>query len=175
MQERCACTGGNLGPVSVSGTGGTAPYQYKLNNGVPQASGIFSGLASGSYVITVTDLNGCSNNISVTILQVANTIAPAIASKVDVSCGGAPGSVTLSATVGPTLNYRVAPGFQPPTLLLLHLLLCCYVRLLTAVQGYRWASSGPILASTVISKTVYHVAWNGSVTIAVSGGAYLSV
>jgi len=105
------CSGGNLGSLSVSGSGGTAPYQYKLDNGLYQPTGVFTGLASGSYTVTVRDVNGCTRDIAVTIAQVANTVTAAIASKVDVPCAGGPGSVTITGGGGnPPYTYKLGAG-----------------------------------------------------------------
>ncbi len=55
----------NNGSATASGNGGTAPYSYLWNNGATSSS--ISGLASGSYSVTLTDANGCKafNTISV--------------------------------------------------------------------------------------------------------------
>ena len=48
------------GSITVVAVGGKPTYQYKLSNGVTSASGVFGGLAAGTYSVTVTDLQGCS-------------------------------------------------------------------------------------------------------------------
>ena len=40
---------------------------YSLNNGTAQVSPIFSGLASGTYVVKVINKKGCSDTVTVTI------------------------------------------------------------------------------------------------------------
>jgi hypothetical protein len=50
---------GNNGSVTVNATGGTTPYQYKLNNGAFGASETFGSLAPGNYTVTVKDADGC--------------------------------------------------------------------------------------------------------------------
>jgi uncharacterized repeat protein (TIGR01451 family) len=50
------CTNAD-GAVIVFGAGGTPPYTYLWSNGATTASQ--TGLASGSYGVTVTDANGC--------------------------------------------------------------------------------------------------------------------
>lgn len=61
------CFGQNNGTASVMGMSGTPPYTYVWSNG-SNASNI-SNLAPGSYTVTVTDANGCSNFTTVTITQ----------------------------------------------------------------------------------------------------------
>src|SRR4029079_2211828 len=56
----CASTGS----VTVNATGGSG-FTYKLNNGAPQGSNLFSNLASGSVTsITVANSDGCSATVS---------------------------------------------------------------------------------------------------------------
>lgn len=54
-----SCYGGSNGAVSVSASGGTAPYAYSWSNGGGTAAAA-TGLTLGSYVLTVSDANGCS-------------------------------------------------------------------------------------------------------------------
>ncbi len=52
------CHGDSDGSITVLGsTGGTAPYEYVLNDSLVGDS--FPGLSAGSYVLTTTDANGC--------------------------------------------------------------------------------------------------------------------
>jgi gliding motility-associated-like protein len=48
------------GTISVSAIAGTTPFEYQLNNGPWQASGLFSGLPAGNYSITLRDGAGCT-------------------------------------------------------------------------------------------------------------------
>ena len=82
-----ACNGGSS-TVTVSATGGTAPYT---------GTGTFSRTA-GTYSFTVTDANGCTASTSVTISQPAAitvTATPGV-----IACNGGTTSVTVSATGG---------------------------------------------------------------------------
>jgi len=56
-------------------TGGTAPFQYSLNNGPAQSANVFSELVSGVYTIRATDANGCSGQRNV-FLQSINPCGP---------------------------------------------------------------------------------------------------
>jgi hypothetical protein len=58
------CQSPPTGSITVTPSGGTGPYTYRLNSGSFQSSNIFSGLAAGNYTITARDANGCtgSNN-----------------------------------------------------------------------------------------------------------------
>jgi gliding motility-associated-like protein len=110
------CTGGNTGSVTVAGSGGTAPYEYRIGTGAYQATGSFTGLGTGNYTITVRDAAGCTNSVAVNITQAPNTVTAAISSKTNISCsGGNTGEVTIAAGGGTApYQYRLASGaFQP--------------------------------------------------------------
>lgn len=52
------CDGSNA-ELTVVATGGEGALTYELNNGAPQASNTFSGLAAGTHNIVVKDAAGC--------------------------------------------------------------------------------------------------------------------
>ena len=58
------CFGAANGTITVTATGGTAPYTYTISgpgaNTTGAISGVFTGLTAGTYTVTVTDNNGCS-------------------------------------------------------------------------------------------------------------------
>jgi gliding motility-associated-like protein len=93
--------GGNDGSVVVAGSGGTPPYMFSLNGGTYQVSGTFGTLAAGSYTVTVRDINLCTFDIAVTILQPSFTLSGSISSKTNVTCfGTSTGSVTVAGSGG---------------------------------------------------------------------------
>ncbi len=59
------CLGGADGVAVASVTGGTLPYSYVWSDG--QQTATASDLAQGSYVVAVTDANGCSGAATATI------------------------------------------------------------------------------------------------------------
>ena len=62
-----ACYLGTDGSVTVSSTGGTTPYNYVWNTGV--TGSVLGSIGAGTYTVTVTDYNGCTNEASVTLIQ----------------------------------------------------------------------------------------------------------
>lgn len=68
------CFGAQGGSISVTSTGGSAPYTYTIIAGPTvntsgATSGVFTGLAAGSYTIRSTDANGCTATTSGTVGQ----------------------------------------------------------------------------------------------------------
>jgi len=61
--------GENNGAIDLAISGGTAPFSIQWDNGIGPIPNP-TGLAAGIYTVIVTDVNGCSNNISVTISEI---------------------------------------------------------------------------------------------------------
>lgn len=100
-QSNVACLGTATGSVTVSGNGGTPPYQYSLNGGPFQVSGTFGSLSAGVYAITVRDASNCTSPVVVTITQSATQLTASITSKTNVLCSGqSNGSATVTANGG---------------------------------------------------------------------------
>ncbi|MCC6258240.1 MAG: T9SS type A sorting domain-containing protein [Chitinophagaceae bacterium] len=57
----------NNGSIQVNVSGGVFPYTYSLNGGASQTLNKFTGLSAGDYVVTATDVKGCSHSINVSI------------------------------------------------------------------------------------------------------------
>lgn len=73
------CYGLNDGTASVAVTGGVAPYSYLWSNG--QVGNSLSGLSQGTYLVTITDANGCSTTQSFTITEPAFVYPPVAANQ----------------------------------------------------------------------------------------------
>jgi hypothetical protein len=92
-----ACNGLSTGAASISTSGGTPAYMYQWSNGGFTSSK--TGLAAGTYTVTVTDANNCSSSRTFTITQ--PTAVATSASTTNVSCnGGTNGSATISPSGG---------------------------------------------------------------------------
>lgn len=55
-----SCFNSNDGSITVVDSGGTQPYSYQWGGGSTATSQTITGLAGGTYTVTVTDANGCS-------------------------------------------------------------------------------------------------------------------
>ena len=100
------CYNGTNGAVNVTVSGGTAPYLYQLAEagaGAWSSTHNFTGLAAGSYPISVKDNTGCIKTIYINITQPANFSTSYTAS--DITClGGTNGSIS-TVTTGGTAPY----------------------------------------------------------------------
>jgi len=103
------CNGGSDGSIDIPVSGGTPnatgnPYTYSITPNVgTEASGVFSGLPTGTYTITITDANACSISSIQTItepnsIQVQTTVTTA-------NCSQSDGSVHIDITTGGTQPY----------------------------------------------------------------------
>lgn len=97
------CNGGTNGQLTVTETGGTAPYTYLWNDPTGQTGVTATNLSAGTYGVTVTDNNGCEITVSNIVVSEPTAIAISLASSTNVSCNGAgDGQATVSVTGGVT-------------------------------------------------------------------------
>ncbi|MFN8842915.1 MAG: gliding motility-associated C-terminal domain-containing protein [Chryseotalea sp.] len=98
---------GNDGSISISATGGTAPYSFDWSI-TPDPGNITnpSGLAAGSYDVTVTDANGCTATQTNIVVPGGATV-DAGTTPVEI-CSGS--TFTLAGTVGGSATGGVWSG-----------------------------------------------------------------
>lgn len=94
--------GGTDGTITVTGTGGTAPYLYSIDNGgYYQSNATIQAPAVGPYPdIRVKDANGCIANASTTVILIDNMFLDA--GPADTIC--AEQSLVLSPSTNPETN-----------------------------------------------------------------------
>ena len=103
------CFGDNDGSATVNVTTGSGPYTYSwLPTGGSNSSA--SNLASGTYTVTVTDVNSCTSTLSVIISGPSAILANATV--LDVDCAGAQlGAISTTASGGEgTYTYSWTPS-----------------------------------------------------------------
>ena len=94
-----SCNGGSDGSVDLTVSGGTAPYSYSWNDPSNSITEDLSSLSAGTYSVTVTDANGCTETESVTISE--PTSLSLSSTQLNVSCNGrSDGSIDLSVSGG---------------------------------------------------------------------------
>jgi len=109
-----SCNGGSDGTLTISVSGGTAPYQYSNDGGINFTAngGNFSGLPAGNYDIAVKDANSCiffgaTLTVSEPLSLVINT-----QTKTDITCFGAnDGTINVSVSGGTSpYEYSIDGG-----------------------------------------------------------------
>ena len=165
------CFGGNSGSGTVSVSGGTGPFTYSWSNGTSGPTA--SGLATGSYTVTVTDGNGCQ---SPTVVAVTSpTALTAAVSPTNTTCGGNNGAASIIASGGNgTYTYKWSTGATSATVAALaagnYTLTVTDANGCNAVAPYViGASSSPVVMATVASPVLCK-GNTGSVLATVTGG-----
>lgn len=103
--DNVACYGGNTGSASVQVIGGVAPYSYLWNDPLGQTTQTATGLAAGTYMVTVTDADGAFQTGFVTITQ-PDELLVTITPSNPTTIGGNDGSATANVTGGtPPYTY----------------------------------------------------------------------
>ncbi|CAA6827279.1 MAG: internalin, putative, partial [uncultured Aureispira sp.] len=174
------CNGASDGTATGLGAGGTGAYNFTWSTIPAQNTATATGLntATGIYMITISDANGCSDISSVTISepsQVTATIAT-----VAVSCnGGADGTAT--ATVGggtpgvPAYTYdwgfgATALATSPGQAAGVYSVLISDANGCTITESYTITEPSAISFTTSSTATSCNGASDGTATINASGG-----
>lgn len=176
INNNVSCFNGNDGSATVNPTGGTSPYFYSWSpsGGNGQSA---TNLVAGNYLISVTDTNGCSQNVSTTITQ-PTPLVGSLTGTTNVSCnGGNNGTATVSASGGsPGYTYFWSPiGGTNPTGV--NLTAGSYTVTITDIKSCSTQVTATIteplaLASTISSSTNVscYGGNNGTATTTTTGG-----
>ena len=97
-----SCFGDSTGVIDATVTGGTAPYSYLWNTA--DTTEDLSGLAIGTYTITVTDTNACTFDITETVIQPTDSLFATLV-VTDVDCFGSATGAIQSIVSGGTAPY----------------------------------------------------------------------
>ncbi|MCW8914129.1 MAG: PKD domain-containing protein, partial [Flavobacteriales bacterium] len=89
------CNGDCDGTVTVTGTSPAGGEQYSIDGINFQASGTFNNLCAGTYTVTISDANSCTDTVSLTLTDPDSVTISA--SDVTICTGQ---SATLTATAG---------------------------------------------------------------------------
>ena len=113
-QTNVSCNGLSNGSATVSASGGVADPSYTYQWSNMQTTETATGLAAGTYTVTVMDSNGCTKTTSATITQPA--VLTATSSHTNVTCsGGSNGTATVTGGGGTspfTYLWSVSAGSQ---------------------------------------------------------------
>ncbi len=170
-----ATCGFSNGSIDLSVNGGTAPYTYNWQPGGATTQDI-SGLAAGTYAVTVSDVNGCTTTAQAVINQLGLPIPTITATPV--SCAGAENGTVSVSVIGGTAPYNydwfhVAGTSNLPTLS--GLAGGVYVLTITDATGCSTVTSAtvnePAPLSVSVAKTNATCGLsNGAIDITATGG-----
>lgn len=166
------CTGGNNGSINLTPAGGTAPYSFVWDNGLPATEDV-TGLMAGTYNVTVSDNDNCSITQSITVTD-GNSPTAAASVAEQVSCNGLSDGVFTVAPTGGQIPYTFlwsngattqdASGFAVGT----------HSVVVTDVNGCTVSASATMTEPTAMALALdisnASSGDNGSIATAVSGG-----
>ncbi|MDC0314015.1 gliding motility-associated C-terminal domain-containing protein [Flavobacteriales bacterium] len=169
-----SCNGYSDGWAEVSPLGGTSPYTYQWNNSGGSLI-TATNLSAGTYIVTVTDANGCVTTATTTITQ--PTPLGATPTFMDVDCFGncnGSASVIVSGGSGGNAYQWNNPTFAT-TAAVNNLCAGTYTCLVTDVNGCEISKTVNITQPTQIGMSVSITdancgLFNGSAGVNVFGG-----
>ncbi len=170
-----ACSGGSNGAVNLTVSGGTTNYTYLWSNGNNTED--ISGLAAGTYTVTVTDANNCTATTSATVSQSGSLSLSFV--PVNGTCNASNGSVTVIPTGGlPLYTYlwntgastQVIAGLAAGT----YTVTVTDAALCSITSSVSVGNSGsPVPAINVATNVSCNGGNNGALDISVTGGTLL--
>ncbi|MBK9077114.1 MAG: choice-of-anchor L domain-containing protein [Flavobacteriales bacterium] len=175
-----SCSGSTDGSIDVTTTGGTAPYLFIWTgpNGFSSIAEDISGLAAGTYYMTIKDANGCSTLQTYTlsqpiVLHIINVAAQH--GNGQISCiGGSDGSI--DATIGGgTPNYTISwsgpNGFSATSEDLTNLSAGTYTISVTDLNGCLTSASVTLNEPPALTSAVTVSQTNSGDAISCNGGS----
>jgi hypothetical protein len=167
------CNGDNSGSIEVVVSGGTPGYIVRLNNAVVASP--ITGLAAGTYIISVADANGCAGSTTVIISEpapftVTSQVTP-------VACPGeATGAINLTVS-GATPSYSFAWSNNAVTEDLTGLVEGDYTVTITDnnnctyTETFTIGTNGVITITGTVSPAECNGEASGDIDVTVSGGS----
>ncbi|AFC23471.1 gliding motility-associated C-terminal domain-containing protein [Saprospira grandis] len=172
------CKGGADGTATVFLSGGTLPYSFAWSNGMTGQS--ISGLAAGTYVVSVTDANGCVTNSQIIVSEPASELVATLNTADALCFGGASGQITAIVSGGtPNSNgdYTYAWSNGASTDVNSNLTVGSYSVTITDANGCFVVRSATVNESSGISSQIVNVtdasctgSADGSAQVMASGG-----
>ncbi len=169
LENDITCHNFNDGTIIVAVTGGTPPFQYSLDGMVFQNNNTFTNLSAGSYVITVLDSEGFTqetNSVDVTnppALSLSVTV-----SEYDLTASGSGGTGSLEYSLD-GMNFQSSPEF-------LNLTNGNYEITVRDANGCTAMTTAQIAVDSLVVQAslgndiTCHDFNDGTITVAVSGG-----
>jgi uncharacterized protein (DUF2141 family) len=168
-----ACAGAQTANLVVTPTGGTAPYNYSINNGADQASNTFNNLGAGTYTIGVIDANGCYTTLTYVVTEPSPLSVNMIPTMI--SCNGASDGALNCQVSGGTSPYMYAinGGAATSSAVFSNLPAGSYTLTAIDANGCQQAFTSTITEPTALSLSASTTVSNGNdgtIALSASGG-----
>jgi gliding motility-associated-like protein len=174
IDSNTTCNGLSNGGATASAIGGTIPYTYAWSNSATTAS--ITSVAAGTYSITVTDNNGCTDSASVTITEPVLLVATTVVDS-NISCNGLSNGGATASAIGGTTPYTYAWSNSATTASITGVVAGTYSVTITDQNGCTSISSSTITepailvaASVVDSNVTCNGLTNGGASASATGG-----
>ena len=173
VDSNVTCNGLSNGGLMASATGGTAPYTYSWNNAATTAA--ITGLAAGTYSVTITDINNCTSISSATVIEPSVLVASVVVDT-NVTCNGLSNGGLMASATGGTSPYTYVWSNAATTAAITGISAGTYSVTITDFNNCTATSSGAITEPSTLSLS--NVATNvttnggadGAIDLTVSGG-----
>jgi gliding motility-associated-like protein len=171
------CFGANDGTANVIVSGGIPPYTYIWST-VPQQTGTsLSGLATGTYFVSVTDANGCVSS-DFAFVDEPDTIVFSQANIVDPLCANTCNGEIIVTAAGGVLPYSFTwvPSTSSTSSTATNLCAGTYTAVLTDANGCQATQSNtltqpaPITSTVAVTPTSCANSCDGTASVTVQGG-----
>ena len=170
------CNGGNDGTATVTATAGTPGYSYSWNTSPEQTTVQATNLKAGTYIVTVTDANGCKIAASATVTE--PPLLTAAATATNVSCnGGSNGTTSVTASGGtPSYSYAWSTSPVQTTFQAINLQAGIYTVTVTDVNNCTTTTSATVIEPSLLTATAISTnvscngGSNGTATVTTTGG-----
>ncbi len=166
------CFGSNNGAINTTSTGGTSPYTYNWGGGVFTQNR--TGLASGTFTVTVTDFKSCTATASAFVPEPLVLTATAVPSPL--ACTGGPTGSVMTNIIGGTGPYTYWWGSGVVTPNRVNVNSGTYTVTVTDAHGCSSVASATVLPYTPMTATTTQAnvtcfgAASGSINLTVSNG-----
>lgn len=178
--EQAACSGSSDGAINVVAGGGTQPYSYSWigPNGFTSSTPNNSGLAPGTYHLTLTDVNGCSALFTASIQAPPPLTAFVVSVKnhggYDITCAGVEDGHIVANFSGGTAPYTFSwsgpNGFTASTQDIDNLAAGTYTLTITDAHNCTVTASTTLFAPPALTATATATTYAGGFNVSCNGG-----
>lgn len=180
-----SCFGGNDGSIGLLVNSGTPDYTFTWSdNGTPTTNSVRSNLSAGTYIVSITDAEGCGPLVDTITLLDPPTIVATLSNLVPVSCnqgicdGQATATALYSDGTSGNFNFTWASG-ETGIQVTSHTAtqLCAGSQTLTIADGscfidttFTMASPPPVEVTGTVTSVSCNGNNDGEITLDVQGG-----